>query len=198
MTIAVLAAVLLAATLQLSPAADALQALFRYERAAVLDGQWWRLFTAHWVHLGSLHLALNLLALLLVLLLCRPAMSTLQALVCLLLYAPLVSLGLLLFNPDIDWYAGLSGVLHGLLVTCGWLLVRSRPAAILLLAGVLVKLFAEQSGAWSSGTGHWLGEPVIVDAHLYGAVAGLLGALVHQAVRTTRERPIQLPAGRRV
>jgi rhomboid family GlyGly-CTERM serine protease len=186
-----LAAVALLATPSLSPLADTLSDVLRYERAAVLDGAWWRLFTAHVVHLDGVHLALNALALGCLLLLCRPVMTVLQALACLLLYAPAVGLGLLLFSPDVAWYAGLSGVLHGLLVTVACLLLRVRtPAASLLLAGVLLKLAAEQAGLWSTGDGAWLDEPVIVEAHLYGALAGLCGAWLFLATgRGCRSSP---------
>lgn len=196
LAIAAAAVLLLAATPPVSPLADPLYTLLRYERNAVLNGEWWRLFTAHLVHLGPAHLALNALALCMILLLCRPVLTLAEAGTSLLLYAPAVSLGLLLFNPDIAWYTGLSGVLHGLLVTGACLLLRSRPEAALLLGGVLVKVVAEQAGLWT-GAGGWLNAPVIVDAHLYGALAGLGGALFHEIRRTrhrARTRATGLPA----
>lgn len=173
----------------LSPLADSLSLLLRYERTAVLDGQWWRLFTAHAVHLDALHLAMNALALGGLLLLCRPVLTVPQALACLVLYAPAVGLGLLLFSPDVAWYAGLSGVLHGLLVTAACLLLCEQPlAASVLLAGVALKLAAELTGLWSTGNGAWLDAPVIVEAHRYGALAGLFGALALHTGRACRTR----------
>ena len=44
---------------------DAGRALLRYDRAALAAGQWWRLLTAHVVHLGLEHAALNSLGLVL-------------------------------------------------------------------------------------------------------------------------------------
>ena len=35
-------------------------AALRYERGAVLDGEWWRLLTGHLVHADAAHLAWNL------------------------------------------------------------------------------------------------------------------------------------------
>ena len=35
-----------------------------YERAALLDGAWWRLWTGHWVHFSMSHLAWNVAVLL--------------------------------------------------------------------------------------------------------------------------------------
>jgi rhomboid family GlyGly-CTERM serine protease len=186
LAITALAALLLAAAHPFPPAADALHLLLCYERSAILNGEWWRLVTAHGVHLGPLHLGMNMLALCVILLLCRPVLTLAQAFTCLLLYAPVVSLALLMFTPDIAWYAGLSGVLHGLLVTGAVRLLRGRPEAALLLAVVLVKLVAEQSGFWLSGAGRWLDVPVIVDAHLYGALAGLCGVLFLEVSRVLR------------
>lgn len=192
LAVAAIAVLLLAMTL--SPVADSLAALLRYERAAVLDGQWWRLFTAHAVHLGGMHLALNALALYGLLLLSRPVLTLPQVLACLVLYAPAVGAGLLLFSPDVAWYAGLSGVLHSLLVTTACLLSGTQPrVSRLLLAGVLLKLVAEQTGLWSSGGGALLAAPVIVEAHLYGALAGLCGAFV---IHTGRARRLFPAAGR--
>src|SRR4051812_11228217 len=34
-------------------------AALRYERGALAAGQWWRLVSAHWVHLGVRHLLLD-------------------------------------------------------------------------------------------------------------------------------------------
>jgi len=38
----------------------------RYQRGAILDGQWWRLISGNLVHLGWSHLLLNLAGLILV------------------------------------------------------------------------------------------------------------------------------------
>src|SRR5258706_16337269 len=34
-------------------------AQLQYERASIGAGEWWRLLTAHWVHLGARHLLLD-------------------------------------------------------------------------------------------------------------------------------------------
>ena len=50
-------AVALMALLQMLP--PAWHGVLRYERGAVLDGELWRLLTAHLIHLGLAHWALN-------------------------------------------------------------------------------------------------------------------------------------------
>ena len=44
---------------------DSLAAMLRYERGAIASGGWWRLLTAHLVHMDLHHLVLNELGLVL-------------------------------------------------------------------------------------------------------------------------------------
>ena len=46
--------------------AEDARALLKYDRLAIEGGDWWRLITGHFVHLGLSHLALNIAGLLLV------------------------------------------------------------------------------------------------------------------------------------
>src|SRR4051812_30382419 len=48
----------------LNLAGSGVERALRYERVAVLHGQWWRLVTAHWVHGSARHLVLNVAGLL--------------------------------------------------------------------------------------------------------------------------------------
>lgn len=152
--------------------------LLQFDRARVVQGEWWRLLSGQLVHYGIYHLAMNVAALLLcgyVLLrdLSLPSYASL-----LLITAVGVGLGIQTLSPDLDFYAGLSGVLHGLIVAGLLLGLREAPIfngiALLLLVGKLVQ---EQSADFD--TSHaLLPVPVAVDAHAYGAVAGLIFALV--------------------
>jgi len=149
----------------------------RYDREAILHGQLWRLLTGHLVHLGWAHLILNVGGLLLL----RVGFggvgkSLLRELLCLVCLALGVSLGLLLGNPDLLWYVGLSGVLHGLAVLIAvqmWR--RSERAGLVLLLGLVVKVGWEQAFGGASLTGVDIGGAVIFDAHLYGVIsAGII------------------------
>ncbi len=165
----------LAATLGGEPA----RALLRYQREAILAGEWWRLLTAHLAHLGPAHLLLNLTGLALVWLLVGGALRPAAWGVVLLLAALAVSGGLLLLDPDLAWYVGLSGVLHGLLAAgAAARLLQGGPAGTraegaLLLALLATKLAWEQAFGPLPGSAEAAGGPVVVDAHLYGAAGGL-------------------------
>jgi rhomboid family GlyGly-CTERM serine protease len=158
--------------------------VFRYERAAILDGEAWRLFTGHVVHLGGSHLGLNLAGLFLVWLLTGRALRPGEWAVVLGGTALLNGLALLAFRPGLEWYVGLSGVLHGLLlagVLAGWRAgLRDAP----LIAGVVViKLVWEQVSGPLPGSVEAAGGPVVVDAHLYGGISGVLAWLAVLAWR---------------
>lgn len=143
----------------------------RFERGLTAH-QPWRLLSAHLVHLAWSHLALNLVALALTWVLFGrrlPASSwTLAAMLC----ALAVGLGLEL--GTVTWYVGLSGVLHGLFVLGAAVGLRAEPAvSSLLLAGLAIKLVWEQLAGASPGMEHLVGGRIVVDAHLYGALAGI-------------------------
>jgi len=164
---------------------EAARALLRYQRDAVLAGEWWRLLTAHLAHLGPSHLLLNLAGLALVWLLVGGALGPAAWGAVLLLSALAVSGGLLLLDPGLAWYVGLSGVLHGLLAAgAAARLLRpggpqgssiqggSRAEGALLLALLAAKLAWEQTFGPLPGSAEAAGGPVVVDAHLYGAIGG--------------------------
>ncbi|HQU15958.1 MAG: rhombosortase [Chromatiales bacterium 21-64-14] len=147
----------------------------RYDRNGILHGQWWRLITGNFVHLNWPHLALNLLGLIFIWVLLAREWSPLRWLVSVLLCSLSVGLGLLMFDPRLDWYVGLSGVLHGLfaigLVTDDTLQGLERYG---LLGALLLKIGWEQFHGATPGVAEMIGSAVVVQAHLYGAVAGLL------------------------
>jgi rhomboid family GlyGly-CTERM serine protease len=160
-----------------------MQGELRYERAAILSGEWWRLITAHLVHANARHLLLNLAGLALVAQLFKFNLSPRQWLWIGVFDALCVTLGLLLFDPQLQWYVGLSGVLHGFIAVGAVLWWRTeRPALAAALSLILLsKLAWEQL----QGALPLAGElTVIVDAHLYGAVGGVLAAVAIIARRS--------------
>ncbi|MCU7904876.1 MAG: rhombosortase [Candidatus Thiodiazotropha sp. (ex Epidulcina cf. delphinae)] len=147
----------------------------QYHRTEIAAGEWWRLITGHLTHLGWGHLLMNLAGLWLIWglfpgqypahrCIYRPALLMLGA-----------SLGLWLFSPEVVWYKGLSGMLHGLLCWALLRRIRFQPAPfILILAFLWVKLAWEQWFGPIPGSESLASGQVIVDAHLYGAVSGIL------------------------
>ncbi|WP_082621661.1 rhombosortase [Bordetella sp. N] len=129
----------------------------RFDRAAIFAGQWWRLFTAHAVHLSWSHCALNVAGLWLVAAWCRAPLGAGR----LFLYWAGLGGGisvLLLYATQVPDYVGLSGVLYGLfvLVLLPQALRRDVPAALALLAVL----------GWAAWQG--LAGPSVVEQALIG------------------------------
>ncbi len=161
--------------------------LVRYDRMAILAGQWWRVLSGHLVHVGWMHLLMNLAGLLLVWLLFGARLTQRRWLLVLVVSAAGVSAGLLLFQPELKWYVGLSGVLHGLFAAGVVVaLTAGDRAALLLAVALVVKLAWEGIAGPMPGTSEWVGARVVTEAHLYGALAG--GAACIAVLLLTRVR----------
>ena len=144
------------------------------DREALLAGQYWRLLSAHLVHLSWWHLAANGLALLLFQQLYGQALSLVSWLRLWLVMALGVALGILWGNPEVSWYAGLSGVVVGLIVAGALKACREQPQISGILLGfIAVKIAWEQWQGTALIHSPWSGTATLVDAHLYGALSGL-------------------------
>ena len=151
----------------------------RYERAAIGDGEIWRLLSAHFTHLGWSHLLLNGAGLVLVWYLVGRDFKIGQWLIILLVSVAGIDLGFWFLDPNLSWYVGMSGLLHGLLAAGILVGIQEGRTEILILGGlVLAKLLFEQFVGPLPGSEASSGGTVIVDAHLYGAMAGLLAAAI--------------------
>ena len=102
----------LALVIQLNPAWR--EALI-YNRHAIGQGEVWRMWTGHWVHFGWPHFVVDAgLFLILGWMLERPHRRA--ALTALVLMPLFVSAGILVFDPAMERYAGLSALNLGLLI----------------------------------------------------------------------------------
>lgn len=185
------------AALVIAAGGDALGTLTRYDRLAIGQGELWRLFTGNFAHLGWPHLAMNLAGLALVWLLFGSLYSAARW--AWIIAASALGTGLCLYfaDPEVIWYVGLSGALHGLFAAGGLadLTVRPREAAV-FLAAVTAKLAWEQYAGPLPGSEETAGGPVLVQAHLYGAVSGVAAVVVLNAKKIkkisrgeTRKKP---------
>jgi rhomboid family GlyGly-CTERM serine protease len=185
-----------AAALYLLP----LRALDRLDwQPALAATEPWRWWTAALLHWNVLHLLANLAGLALLALLGREMRLPLQAVLAWLAAWPLAHLALLV-RPDLQHYAGLSGLLHaGIAVAALWgvatLEPRTRRIAELLLAALFIKLLYEQP--WDDApaqAGGW-GAPSAPLAHAAGALAGVVCASLALA-RGKPPRRVDPQAGR--
>jgi rhomboid family GlyGly-CTERM serine protease len=151
----------------------------RYQQDLVEQGQLWRYLSAHWVHVGWMHLLLNALGLVICVSLTHPGWSTARWLLCSVVIGVGISILLTLNNPEVRDYAGFSGVLIGLyLLTALSLYAHDRLVALLIIAALVIKVGMEQTGFYDFNSGALIGARVIVDAHLYGLLMAIAIALV--------------------
>jgi rhomboid family GlyGly-CTERM serine protease len=150
----------------------------RYERNPIINGEWWRLLSGNFVHLSWEHLLMNLAGLVLIWLLLGRLLTLSQWLAVIVSSSLAVGIGLLAFNPQLDWYVGLSGMLHGMFVA-GLVnnIRRGYRLEWLLLLALMAKLIWEQTSGALPGSTELAGGTVIVDAHLYGAISGAVASL---------------------
>ena len=158
---------------------EAVTGALRYERGPLAAHEWWRLITAHVVHLGWAHAGMNAAALLLIAWIARGGLLLREWCVIALAAAAAIDAGLYWLQPGVAWYLGASGVLHGLFAGAAVLLAargRGREAAI-MVAALVTKI------AYEAHTGQGLAAmggsdfPVLTRSHLYGAIGGLTAGL---------------------
>jgi rhomboid family GlyGly-CTERM serine protease len=154
----------------------------QYDRAGLQAGEWYRLLSGHWIHLDWRHALMNMAGLWLLALIDVEERTARRTLLAGALRSGVLSVavGLALYVrvPQLDWYLGLSGVLHGLFVivllrALWWRRDALTALVVLLLIGKLV--WEHYHGALTQDV---LGAPVIVSAHSYGAAAGLAYAVI--------------------
>jgi rhomboid family GlyGly-CTERM serine protease len=162
---------------------DSVGQLLRYDRSAIAAGGWWRLLTAHIVHLDVHHLVLNELGLVLMWSLFAQDYDAVEWCAIVSAGALAISSGLWWLSPRVAWYVGASGVLHSVMAAgaAKHLAERSWDRWILVI-GLCAKLASEQWGGSRA-------PMIVVDAHLYGACAGFaVGAALSARIAIIRRR----------
>jgi rhomboid family GlyGly-CTERM serine protease len=158
---------------------DAGRSFLQFDRAAISVAELWRLISGHFVHLGPNHFLLNAFGLVLVWLLVGMHFTLRQWLIVIVVSIAGTDAGLWFLDPQLTWYVGMSGFLHGMLaagIVKGFQAVP-REATIVGVA-VLMKIMFEQLIGPLPGSEQSAGGDVVVNAHLYGVLAGAATAAV--------------------
>lgn len=158
---------------------DSGRSFLQFDRAAISAGELWRLISGHFVHLGPNHFFLNAFGLVLVWFLVGMRFRLRQWLIVIAVSIAGIDAGLWFFDAQLTWYVGMSGFLHGMLAAG---IVKGFPAipreAMLIGVVVVVKIMFEQLVGPLPGSEQSAGGDVVVNAHLYGVLAGVVTAAV--------------------
>lgn len=177
------ALLLIAAALIASARPDA----FVLTRVGLVDGELWRLWTGHLVHHTPAHFVFDVGVAVLLLGFVPRALPW-------LFLAPFVGIAALVLRPELVSYAGLSGVLHGVMVLACLRLRRSgdgmgRCLASAALVAVMAKAAYEVStGAAAFTADIEMGGATVFEAHFVGALLGLLLGVCQAAARRRASR----------
>ncbi|HEX4872749.1 MAG TPA: rhombosortase [Nevskiaceae bacterium] len=183
-----LALILISGLLELGGAP--LRALLRYERVAILEqGEIWRLLTGSLVHLGLYHWFLNALGLVVLALLCPEPLRWAEWWRRWLFLSLAMALGLLIAEPGLDNYVGMSGAIHGLFLL--GLLPQARRGDLIAI-GCLVFLAGKLAWEWVAGApvsdAEAIGGYVVTESHAFGGLAALAYALIFRTVAAPQHR----------
>lgn len=95
-----------------------------------------------------------------------------------------IGCALFFLDSDIIWYVGFSGVLHGLF-SYGVMndIYHKDKWGYLLGLGLLVKVAYEQFFGAEQTTIELIDAPILVNAHLYGMLAGIIYYLLSRKIK---------------
>lgn len=167
--------------------------LLRYDRAAIASGQVWRILTGHLVHAGLAHTLLNMAGIVLIALLFSEPMPLWAWAWRVLVISCGISFLMYWRLPQLEWYVGLSGTLHGLFVLGFWWLFRQGDRfSLLLLAALTAKLAWEHLNGPISSNEALVGVPVLTQAHSYGALCAVIYLILRAAgLALWRAQPVK-------
>jgi len=183
--------------------------LLAYDRQAILDGEWWRLWSSHLTHYSRLQLIADSTALFFLGLILQYYIRFLHLLIGLAFAMPLMMWLLLVFVPEVQMYRGATGVAAMCWMISSWfLIVESRFLSLkfwtgyLLLSILLVKITVEGLAVWTS---YAIASVDLITTWKVQAFGGLLGIALFNAYdriylgrRKFRVRPMRTPDGKPV
>jgi len=165
---------------------NSLSELLVYQRTLLMQGEVWRIFSSHFFHTNGFHFLLNAAAVVMLWALHGQFYTIKSYLFVFMMSAITTSIGIHSFSPDIEQYVGLSGVLHGIFI---WGAIEDIKAkertGYLLLLGVILKIAHEQYYGASEDVAVLIGAKVAINAHLWGAVGGVIAVILLFIIKST-------------
>ena len=136
------------------------------------------------MHINSSHFALNIVAAISIYLIFSGGLKLSELLLCCFSFTMFISLALLCLYPQIEWYRGLSGLLHALVAYFAICLVKGENN--LFWMGFLALIWAKvllETVSTHSGYESLLGDiKIITEAHLVGVLIGTIVAIARMTL----------------
>lgn len=142
---------------------------------SIQNGEYWRLFTAHLIHLDWEHFAMNIIGMGLCILAFQSHLPAKHWLLSFVFIALFSSLCLLASYDPYKRYMGFSDVLHGWILL-GALSIAREEFKLSLAIFVLfwIKILEENLGLQFFTSGNLDSTHIATESHLYGAIGGML------------------------
>lgn len=160
--------------------ANELSDALRFDRQLIHSGEFWRVVTSNFIHTNWPHLLMNSIGFFLILEIFRYSVS--EVWIHFFCWGAVIlnTSFLFLWSPDMHFYVGFSGALHGVVFSlCIASIGKYTLISCIILVGLCSKLFFEQINGGSDYISRLIDANVAIDAHLWGALSGLLLGLVY-------------------
>lgn len=146
-----------------------------YYHTGITQFELWRLITATFSHTNFNHLIMNLVGLIVTLGLFYDTFKKTLISPLIIFSSLFIGFALFFLEPDVIWYVGFSGVLHGLF-SYGVIsdIHHKDKWGYLLAFGLFIKVSYEQLFGAQQSTIVLIDAPVLINAHLYGVIAGIV------------------------
>jgi len=152
-----------------------------FQRHKIAEGEIWRIITGNWVHTNTPHLVMNIVGLWLLWMLFNETLKPFMLYLSLFITNLAIGLSLLFLNPELFWYAGLSGSLYGLYIIGASMAlmhkdyIGSIPLFIIIPSKLVMDLTQDDLTGFSSKL---INAPVAIEAHIYGVISALAISIV--------------------
>lgn len=149
------------------------QASFVFSQEKIHSGEIWRIWSGHFVHINYLHLLMNSLGFSILVILYKNLISTAQLIIQIVYLASSIGLSLYFFSPDIQHYAGFSGILYGLFIIAALQALSKKnnllsyPILFAITGKIIWNKFADAED-------NLINMPIATDAHIYGYISAIL------------------------
>ena len=148
---------------------------FAYSRSSITQLEVWRFFTTSFCHTNFNHFLMNVIGLTINPFLFLETYQKFPLWPLILFNSLFIGLAIFFIDPTILSYVGLSGALHGLFSYAVMNDIARKDKWSWILGFCLItKIAYEQYFGPAQVTITLIGAPVLINAHLYGAIAGIL------------------------